>query len=145
MAGAYDSGDRAVVDRHMGWLAQARTGVLVTSWWGRGGYEDQRVPLLLDAAAAHGLEVAWHTEPYAGRTARSVVDDIGYLIQRYGGHTAFHRDAAHGRVLGGPLRGRRPPPLRPPGGRAGRTGREGTSAPAGGGRGRVCGTPGSSA
>ncbi|NEW69788.1 glycoside hydrolase family 99 protein [Streptomyces rhizosphaericus] len=96
VAGAYDSGDRAVVDRHMGWLAQARTGVLVTSWWGRGGYEDQRVPLLLDAAAAHGLEVAWHIEPYAGRTARSVVDDIGYLIQRYGGHPAFHRDAAHG-------------------------------------------------
>ncbi|WP_445518133.1 hypothetical protein [Streptomyces sp. NEAU-174] len=49
------------------------------------------------------------------------------------------------RVLGGPLRVRRPPPLRPPGGRAGRTGREGTSAPAGRGTGRVCGTPGSSA
>ncbi|MEV6127124.1 glycoside hydrolase family 99 protein [Streptomyces violaceusniger] len=95
-AGAYDSGDRAVVDRHMGWLAQAGTGVLVTSWWGQGGYEDQRVPLLLDAAAARGLKVAWHIEPYAGRTAQSVVDDIGYLIQRYGGHPAFYRDAAHG-------------------------------------------------
>ncbi|MEW2549108.1 glycoside hydrolase family 99 protein [Streptomyces sp. NPDC047002] len=94
--GAYDSGDSAVVAQHMAWLRQAGTGVLVTSWWGRGSYEDQRVPLLLDRAAGQGLKVAFHIEPYTGRTAASVAADVRYLTGAYGGHAAYFRDAAHG-------------------------------------------------
>jgi hypothetical protein len=89
--GAYSSNDRAVVDQHMAWIAQTGVGVVVTSWWGRGSYEDQAVPMLLDSAAAHGLKVAFHIEPYAGRTANSVRDDIAYIYNRYGRHPAFFR------------------------------------------------------
>ena len=40
--------------------------------------------------------MAWHIEPYAGRTAASVVSDIDYINSRYGGHPAFYRSAEHG-------------------------------------------------
>ncbi|WP_443059985.1 ThuA domain-containing protein [Streptomyces sp. NBC_00467] len=95
--GPYDSGDTAgAVDQHMRWTAQSGAGVLVYSWWGRGGYEDGIARRVMDAAQRHGIKVAWHIEPYAGRTAQSVVDDIRYLNSTYGGHPAFYRDAAHG-------------------------------------------------
>ncbi|MFY1670319.1 hypothetical protein ACN27G_10200 [Plantactinospora sp. WMMB334] len=94
--GAYDSGDPAAVRQHMAWISRAGVGVLVHSWWGQGSFEDNLTPLVLDAAAEHGLEVAWHLEPYAGRTAESTVADITYIHNRYGGHPAFHRDSAHG-------------------------------------------------
>ena len=48
-------------------------GVLVYSWWGQGSYEDNLAPRVLDAAARHGIKVAWHLEPYGGRTAASTV------------------------------------------------------------------------
>ncbi|MEV6781308.1 ThuA domain-containing protein [Streptomyces sp. NPDC051098] len=95
--GPYDSGDTAgAVDQHMRWTAQSGAGVLVYSWWGRGGYEDGIARRVMDAAQRHGIKVAWHIEPYAGRTAQSVVDDILYLNSTYGTHPAFYRDAAHG-------------------------------------------------
>ncbi|MFC4031939.1 discoidin domain-containing protein [Streptomyces polygonati] len=94
--GAYDSGDSAVVAQHMTWIRQAGVGVVATSWWGQGGYEDQRVPLLLDTAAQYGVKVAFHLEPYGGRTAASTVADIQYINARYGSHPAFFRDPKHG-------------------------------------------------
>jgi glycoprotein endo-alpha-1,2-mannosidase len=95
--GAYDSGDQAgAVDRHMAWVKQSGAGVIVTSWWGQGSYEDNLVPVLLSSAARYGIKVAWHLEPYADRTAASTVADIGYINSKYGGSPAFYRDAAHG-------------------------------------------------
>ncbi len=94
--GAYDSGDAATVDQHMAWISQAGVGVVVTSWWGQGSYEDGLVPGILAAADRHGLKVAWHLEPYGGRTAASTVADINYINARYGGSPAFYRDTAHG-------------------------------------------------
>ncbi|WP_031512946.1 glycoside hydrolase family 99 protein [Streptomyces sp. NRRL F-5123] len=95
--GPYDSGDRyGAVAQHMRWLRQAGTGVLVSSWWGQGSYEDQQAAVVLDAAAEQGLEVAWHIEPYGGRDAASVVADIRYISERYGDHPAFHRDPERG-------------------------------------------------
>jgi glycoprotein endo-alpha-1,2-mannosidase len=88
--GPYDSGDAGVIDQHMRWLVRAGVGVLVFSWWGQGSYEDLLVPAALESAARHGLKVAWHHEPYGGRTAQSTVDDIRYLHARYGGSPAFH-------------------------------------------------------
>lgn len=96
-AGPYDSGDFAgVVDQHMRWVRQTGAGVLVYSWWGQGSYEDGLAQGVLDAAARYGITVAWHLEPYGGRTAASTVADINYINQRYGGHPAFYRSADHG-------------------------------------------------
>ncbi|RZQ60622.1 glycoside hydrolase family 99 protein [Amycolatopsis suaedae] len=95
--GPYDSGDFAgAVDRHMRWIREAGVGTLVYSWWGRGSYEDGLAAGVLAAAARYGLKVAWHLEPYAGRTAQSTVDDVRYIVGRYGSSPAFYRDAAHG-------------------------------------------------
>ncbi|MFJ6213597.1 discoidin domain-containing protein [Streptomyces sp. NPDC092296] len=95
--GPYDSGDLSgAVAQHMAWVRQAGVGVIVTSWWGQGSYEDQRVSGLLSVAAQYGVKVAWHLEPYTGRTAASTVSDIRYINSRYGSSPAFHRDAKHG-------------------------------------------------
>ncbi|MDQ0840869.1 carbohydrate-binding protein [Streptomyces sp. V1I6] len=95
--GPYDSADIAgAVDQHMRWVARSGAGVIVYSWWGRGGYEDGLARKVMDAAQRQGIKVAWHLEPYSGRTARSTVDDIRYINDTYGSHPAFHRDAAHG-------------------------------------------------
>lgn len=94
--GAYDSGDPAVLDQHMRWVQQTGAGVIVYSWWGQGSYEDRLVRKTMDAANQYGIKVAWHIEPYGGRTAQSTVNDINYIHQQYGSHPAFYRDAAHG-------------------------------------------------
>ncbi|MEV4316645.1 discoidin domain-containing protein [Actinocrispum sp. NPDC049592] len=94
--GAYDSGDPAVVDQHMAWVQRSGAGVIVTSWWGQGSYEDNLVPTILASAAKFGIKVAWHLEPYGNRTAESTVADINYINNKYGSSPAFYRDAAHG-------------------------------------------------
>lgn len=95
--GPYDSGDmQGAVAQHMKEVKQSGAGVIVYSWWGRGGYEDQLARGVLDAAAKEGIKVAWHLEPYSGRTAASTVSDIQYINATYGGHPAFYRSAEHG-------------------------------------------------
>ncbi|WP_066944124.1 ThuA domain-containing protein [Streptomyces lushanensis] len=94
--GAYDSGDyTGAVAQHMKWVKRSGAGVIVYSWWGKGGYEDTLAKGVLDAAAREGVKVAWHIEPYANRTAASVVSDIQYINTTYGNHPAFYRDAEH--------------------------------------------------
>ncbi|MFE9629159.1 ThuA domain-containing protein [Streptomyces sp. NPDC006527] len=95
--GPYDSGDyEGTVAQHMEWVARSGAGVIVYSWWGRDSYEDRLVRGVLDAAREQGIQVAWHLEPYAGRTAVSTVADIEYINSAYGSHPAFHRSSYHG-------------------------------------------------
>ncbi|MFJ6571812.1 ThuA domain-containing protein [Streptomyces sp. NPDC091292] len=95
--GPYDSGDYAgAVAQHMRWIRQSGAGVLVYSWWGQGSYEDGLAQGVLDAAAREGVKVAWHIEPYGGRTAASVAADIASLDRRFGDHPAYYRSAEHG-------------------------------------------------
>ncbi|WP_405149853.1 discoidin domain-containing protein [Sphaerisporangium sp. NBC_01403] len=95
--GAYDSGDLAgAVSQHMRWIQQSGAGVIVFSWWGQGSYEDQLAAGVLATAARFGIKVAWHLEPYSGRTAASTVADINYINSKYGSSPAFYRDGAHG-------------------------------------------------
>ncbi|MFD0577866.1 ThuA domain-containing protein [Dactylosporangium darangshiense] len=95
--GAYDSGDFAgAVAQQMAWVRQSGAGVIIYSWWGQGSYEDGLAMGVLNAAQAQGIKVAWHLEPYAGRTAASTVSDINYINSRYGSHPAFFRAADRG-------------------------------------------------
>ncbi|RCG26504.1 hypothetical protein DQ384_29105 [Sphaerisporangium album] len=95
--GAYDSGDQnGAVAQHMRWIQQSGAGTIVYSWWGQGSYEDGLAAGVLATAARYGIKVAWHLEPYSGRTAASTVADINYINSRYGSSPAFYRDAAHG-------------------------------------------------
>jgi glycoprotein endo-alpha-1,2-mannosidase len=84
--GAYSSADPRVVDAQMRDLAQAGVGEVVSSWWGWGSVEDRRLPLVAQAAQAHGLAVAVQLEPYdprnppyLSRSAESVAADLGHL------------------------------------------------------------------
>jgi glycoprotein endo-alpha-1,2-mannosidase len=90
--GAYSSSNRRVVDRQMAEIAGAGIDEVITSWWGPGSQTDQRLPLVLAAARRHGLSVAVHVEPYPGRTAQSVDDDVTTLARR--GITDFYVFAA---------------------------------------------------
>ena len=90
-SGAYSSRDPAVVAQHMAWLRQAGVGVIITSWWGQGTHEDSAVPLLLQMAEHYGIKVAFHIEPYGGRTASGLVSDIKYIYRKYGNSPAFFR------------------------------------------------------
>jgi hypothetical protein len=77
--GLYSSSNPRVVAAQMAEIATAGVGEVVTSWWGRGSYEDGRLPEVLAAARARGLAVAGHLEPYAGRTIETVRTDLAYL------------------------------------------------------------------
>ena len=77
--GAYSSTDALVLDAQLGEIAAAGIGTVITSWWGRDSVEHKRLPQLLATAQAHGLSVAAHLEPYAGRTVATTRADIGLL------------------------------------------------------------------
>jgi glycoprotein endo-alpha-1,2-mannosidase len=77
--GAYSSGDSAVIDAQMREIAAAGVRTVVSSWWGWGSLEDQRLPAVLRAANRRGLAVAAHIEPYAGRTLATIEQDVAHL------------------------------------------------------------------
>ena len=89
--GPYSSNDPAVVARHMAWLRQAGIGVIIVSWWGRGSDEERPIPLIMKTAAQYGIKVAFHIEPYSGRTADSLVQNIQYIYAMYGNFPSFFR------------------------------------------------------
>jgi glycoprotein endo-alpha-1,2-mannosidase len=77
--GVYSSDDPDVLSNQMEEIQRAGINQVAVSWWGRGSPEDQRLPAVISAADAHGIDVAVHIEPYVGRTVASVVSDIAYL------------------------------------------------------------------
>ena len=84
--GPYSSDDARVVDAQMREIAAAGVGEVVSSWWGWGSIEDQRLPLVVGAAGAHGLTVAVQLEPYdprnppyVWRSADTVAADVAHL------------------------------------------------------------------
>jgi hypothetical protein len=82
--GAYSSADAAIVDAQMAELRAAGVDTIVSSWWGPGSYEDFTLDLVVARARAHGLFVAAHIEPYAGRSAGTVERDIVDLRREHG-------------------------------------------------------------
>ena len=99
--GLYSSRDTGVLAAQMSELAAAGVDSIMLSWWGQAGRDIQRdsqgvstdelVPAVLDAAAAAGIGVSWHLEPYGGRSRDSVRDDLEYLHRTYGSHRALWR------------------------------------------------------
>ena len=77
--GVYSSSDPAVIRSQMAEIKAAGITEVVSSWWGRGTAEDERLAAVVAAAKRDGLSVAAHIEPYSGRTVASVVADIRYL------------------------------------------------------------------
>jgi hypothetical protein len=86
--GLYSSSSPRVVDAHMREIRAAGVDTVVVSWWGSASPEAERLPLVRDAARRHGLEVAIHLEPYAGRTPERAAADIARL--RADGYEDFY-------------------------------------------------------
>ncbi len=93
--GAYSSSDPAVLKQHMVWIRESGASVITLTWWGLGSYEDRHAGLVLDAAAAAGLKVNFHLEPYAGMTPQRLEQDIRHLLDRFGNHPALYRAKNH--------------------------------------------------
>ncbi len=89
--GPYSSRDPAILAEQMAELSKARIAVIAVSWWGQGGWEDQALSDLFAAASTAGIKIAFHIEPYTGRTAQSVVADIRYLLTAWGSSPALYR------------------------------------------------------
>lgn len=79
LRGAYSSADAAVLRSQMEEISSTGAGVVVSSWWGTGSLEDQRLPLVAAAAQAQGLRIAVQIEPYNGRSATTVAADVERL------------------------------------------------------------------
>ena len=79
MRGPYSSSNPAVLDRQMAEISETGVDQVISSWWGWGSTEDLRLPAVIAAANAHGLEVAVHLEPYPGRTVSTLEQDVDHL------------------------------------------------------------------
>ncbi|HEY7380213.1 MAG TPA: hypothetical protein VH572_03310 [Gaiella sp.] len=88
LRGPYSSADHKVVRAHMREIAEAGVDTVVVSWWGPGSPEAARLPLVAATAAARGLRVAIHIEPWRDRTPAGVTAAIGDL--RGQGFTDFY-------------------------------------------------------
>lgn len=77
--GLYSSSSPRVLAAQMREIAAAGVDEVVSSWWGWGSPEDQRLPAVIAAARARGLEAAVHLEPYDDRTVESTANDIAHL------------------------------------------------------------------
>ncbi|KAM3857921.1 glycoprotein endo-alpha-1,2-mannosidase-like protein isoform 1-T1 [Diretmus argenteus] len=113
--GPYSSRDPKVLESHMAQIEAAAAGVLVLSWYpprvadNHGEPTEDLVPAVMDAAHRHSikvtgetpvLQVAFHIQPYKGRTDQSMHDNIKYIVDKYGKHGAFYRfRSSTGRVL----------------------------------------------
>jgi len=93
--GAYDSHDPAVLDRQAAAARGAGITGFIASWWGQGSFEDRGLPLLLDAAAKHGLAVSAYYEKIPGEDApgriKGAIADLDYLLSHYAAHKAWLR------------------------------------------------------
>ena len=104
--GLYSSRDTVVLKQQLTELAAAGVDSIMLSWWGKaesdvtrdsqGVSTDELVPQVLDAAAAAGIGVSWHLEPYGGRSPRSVLADLRYLHEKYSRHPAIWRQESNG-------------------------------------------------
>ncbi|HXG77074.1 MAG TPA: hypothetical protein VNJ53_10925 [Gaiellaceae bacterium] len=86
--GLYSSSNPRLVGAQMAEIAATGVDAVVVSWWGEHSPENARLPLVTQAARAHGLAVAIHLEPYPGRTPASAAADIARL--REAGYEDFY-------------------------------------------------------
>ncbi|XP_072546345.1 glycoprotein endo-alpha-1,2-mannosidase isoform X2 [Salminus brasiliensis] len=95
--GAYSSRDPSVIEAHMQQLRTAAIGVLAVSWYPPGKEDDNGkpvddiMPLILEVADKYQVKVVFHIEPYKGRDDTSMLENIKYIVEKYGDHPAFYR------------------------------------------------------
>lgn len=104
--GPYSSTNRTLIKEHFDEIYKTGASVIVASWSGiasnplatdtQGVNTDKAVELLLQMAEeyiTHDIKICFHLEPYEGRTAEAVNDDIRYIIDRYGKYRSLFRSS----------------------------------------------------
>jgi len=93
--GAYDSHDRALIERQVEAARGAGITGFIASWWGQGSFEDRGVPLLLASAVKHGPAVSAYYEKIVGddppSRIKAAIADLDYLLSHYGSDKAWLR------------------------------------------------------
>jgi hypothetical protein len=91
--GPYSSRSWKILSQHMREIAQAGVDEVVSSWWGLGSPEADRLPTVMRAAWKHRLDVAVHMEPYEKweRTAAVVAKELEHLRELGVGRVYVYR------------------------------------------------------
>lgn len=89
--GAYSSTNKQVIQSHIRMMKQAGIGVIVLTWWNTHDFGYKSVPTIMNEAAAAGLKVCFHIEPFTGRNAQTTKDNIRLIIDSYGSHPALYK------------------------------------------------------
>lgn len=92
--GTYDSHSPKIVDQHFRWAKKAGVTGFIVTWWVQGDFHDQGLPLMLDTAKKHGMKISIYYETVPPRGApkpQGAVDDVLYLLEKYGKHPAWLR------------------------------------------------------
>ena len=77
--GVYSSLDPDVLDAQARAMAAAGVDQVISSWWGRGDFEDWKLPDIAAAVRKARLELVIHIEPYRGRSPATLAADLAYL------------------------------------------------------------------
>ena len=102
LLGTYSSSDPATILSHFNQIKDVNINVIVVSWWGQksrksstdtqGVNTDELIPILLrKALEVEGIKIAFHLEPYPGRSASSTYEDIIYIYENYGSMDSIYR------------------------------------------------------
>ncbi len=100
--GLYSSLDQATMRHHLTEIKnEAHINTIIVSYWGGRGDENiskeqaqaehDYLHKLFSVAEELGVYIVFHLEPYKDRTASSALNDVRFLIDTYGGSSAFYR------------------------------------------------------
>ncbi len=89
LLGPYSSQDPRVIEQHCKWAKGAGIDGFIVSWWRQNDYNDKTLAMVLDAAKAHGLKVTAYFETVPDGKRERAVEDVLYLLERYGRHEAW--------------------------------------------------------
>jgi len=92
LLGAYDSHDPKIVDMQCKLAKDSGLTGFIVSWWRRGDFHDQGMPLMLDTAAKYGLKITIYYETVPPPDQPSVdgaIGDLSYILEKYGRHAAW--------------------------------------------------------
>ena len=110
LGGPYSSCDEDYLRKTIKEMTRAGIDVIVVSWHSEErcdqkeewkGFQFRSTQLLFRALAEEKslLKIAFHLEPYPGRTAASVADDLSSLLLLFGSHENTFRDFSTNRML----------------------------------------------
>ncbi|HEX6287732.1 MAG TPA: DNRLRE domain-containing protein [Herpetosiphonaceae bacterium] len=91
--GYYNSSDPTVIQQHIAAMQYGHIAAGIASWWGPGTPTDQRLPLLLAAAAGSPFRwaVYYEAESLGNPDVATLQADLAYLRERYGTDPSYLR------------------------------------------------------